>query len=1171
MPLSYVGASQRYMAKAFCVACGRHCDIFQIDNGNALRYSLKSFMCRAFMSRIIYFLFFVVLIIYFPAEVKCGESLSITANLGKIDENSISDYINKAEESLGAGDYKMALIKTVDAIRSSVELHRRDLEIRALYIKGKILGKQGYLLDAQHAMKEVLNWYKNLTELFMQIEVYGELAKLSTDIDLDASESYLKEAERIAQDIKDESLYKKATAWLHYSYIFLNMAEKDIRQLSHHADAAIRLYREIGDQKREAEALLLSSTILLNQGRYEIFRDNLERAQSIYRLLGDISGESKTIVLKGIYYHRLGEYSKAELAFNQSFSFQQQLRNKAQEVKVYSLLGNLYYGINSYDKAKDFWEKALALSVEIGDIGQEIWIKQSLAGLYAMKDLDKAIDMYRKILEQAEKTSNKATKIDVLWNLGDLLNNQGKHQDALRYINEALKIAESAHRRYDVTKVLMSLVSLYSRIGEYEKALSAASRYIENLNDYEMLWLLPNAYAQRAGIYERLYRHEDALKDYREGIDRARKISDYITEASLWSSMATVYTRSGNKAQAFESLFEAEKILVKYGENYELLAVVYTNMGELLMEVERYDDAIACFTESLRLYEEMGREDRAADMAYITGHYYFLMEHPYSAIMFHHKAISYFEKNGLWLDMSKAYADMSSFYNSLGRKEESIQYLAKGIDAFEKTRALITVAELKTPLYGKFSELYDTMIHERLVRQEVKEAFDYLERAKSRSFLDMLGNEKIKPKTADEKLVQEERSLRSNIAELHKMRKDEELKAAYNQYEILLQRIKVEDPSYASLVSVNPLTAEEIRKFLDKDMAIIEYHVVGHRSQETMKKGGVWNINIFVLGKEDIHAVRLFGLSDLVKPAVTRGKMVDTVYLPQSEMDGLENQIVELYEILRGSKPQISKRWEGILRSFHKLLIEPVAPYIADKNCLCIVPYGILHHVPFPALKSDNGYLIEGYRLSFAPSASILKFSLENEEKAGKDKVIFADVHSLYFAEKEAREIVNLYPDTKLYLGNQVSIEKVRNLRGRFRFVHFATHGEFSIEAPLFSHLKLMPEGDRLEVREIFNLDLPASLITLSACETGLSKLTSGDELIGLSNAFIYAGASSLIVSLWKVDDKSTSELMRSFYENLGKTTKDEALRRAQLYMIKDKVYNIPYFWATFILVGNWK
>ena len=214
---------------------------------------------------------------------------------------------------------------------------------------------------------------------------------------------------------------------------------------------------------------------------------------------------------------------------------------------------------------------------------------------------------------------------------------------------------------------------------------------------------------------------------------------------------------------------------------------------------------------------------------------------------------------------------------------------------------------------------------------------------------------------------------------------------------------------------------------------------------------------------------------------------------------------------------------------------------------------------------------------------------------------------NLEFAELEAKEVKAAYPESSVYIRKEATEEKSKALSANHDILHFATHAKLNEDDPLSSAVLLAredKEDGRLEVREIFGMDLKANLVVLSGCETGLGKLSTGDELVGLTRAFIYAGTPSVVASLWSVDDSSTAHLMASFYRNLKTMSKVEALRQAQLELIRGEgrsdmltrrgVGGIgklgetvksefvsqdpisistshPYFWAPFILVGDGK
>ena len=174
------------------------------------------------------------------------------------------------------------------------------------------------------------------------------------------------------------------------------------------------------------------------------------------------------------------------------------------------------------------------------------------------------------------------------------------------------------------------------------------------------------------------------------------------------------------------------------------------------------------------------------------------------------------------------------------------------------------------------------------------------------------------------------------------------------------------------------------------------------------------------------------------------------------------------------------------------------------------------------------------------------------------------------FAEREAKEVAQVYPNSSVLLREQATKARAIALGPNKDILHFAVHAEFDQENPTSSALLLAREGSddgRLKVSEIFSLNLKADLVVLSACETGLGKVSSGDEIVGLTRAFIYAGTPSIITTLWKVNDRASYELMREFYSNLKTMKKSEALRQAQLKTMKE--FLEPFYWAAFGLTGE--
>jgi CHAT domain-containing protein len=302
--------------------------------------------------------------------------------------------------------------------------------------------------------------------------------------------------------------------------------------------------------------------------------------------------------------------------------------------------------------------------------------------------------------------------------------------------------------------------------------------------------------------------------------------------------------------------------------------------------------------------------------------------------------------------------------------------------------------------------------------------------------------------------------------------------------------------------------------------------------------------------------------------------------------------------------------------SLYQKLLQPAEPYLTKKSKLIIIPDGILNYLPFEVLLTDNKgigsktsygnlpFLIKKYPVSYAQSASVLKSLLTERTKDkktdpdNKKLIAFGDpvyenAHDtsrasakgykrLEYSAKEIENIASFFKkgNVEIYLRDDATEENVKRegeLK-KFNYIHFATHGFIDEAKPDFSSLALTKDNNSeedgfLRASEIFNLNLNADLVVLSACQTGLGKLIRGEGMVGLTRAFMYAGTPTVMVSLWSVSDVSTATLMGEFYRNLikDKFDKTDALRKAQLSMLSDEKFAHPFYWAPFVLIGDWR
>ena len=612
------------------------------------------------------------------------------------------------------------------------------------------------------------------------------------------------------------------------------------------------------------------------------------------------------------------------------------------------------------------------------------------------------------------------------------------------------------------------------------------------------------------------------------------------------------------------------------------------NLARACTLAGRFDDALESYSEASKHISYGGTRVVQARAFYSGLAQTYLQQRQFSlAIENFQKALALAEKQQQSEGISSASLGLAAALRQTGKAEAAIPYFEKAIQQTESSRSFLQAENYRQSFFEGRLSAYSGMIQSLSESGKPDEAFSFSERARSRAFLDLLGS-KAQLSRVKSGLLEEERTLQERIGAIRTRLSGEddgaadraslrkELSEAEAAYSAFLSKVRKEDKEQASLMTVEPLGLKKVQELLDPGTTLLEYFVTG-------KEVFAW-----VVEKEKLQFER--------------------VELSKEKLSGLVRTLRESIFTL-GEREKFNETSAAL----YKQLIEPLLPHITGKE-LIIVPHDVLHYLPFHALVgSDGRYLIEKYSVYYLSSASLLQFVKEKRNAGGEKVLAFGNPDlgdpekNLEFAELEAKEVKAAYPESSVYIRKEATEEKSKALSANHDILHFATHAKLNEDDPLSSAVLLAredKEDGRLEVREIFGMELKAKLVVLSGCETGLGKLSTGDELVGLTRAFIYAGTPSVVASLWSVDDSSTAHLMASFYRNLKTMSKVEALRQAQLELVRGEgrsdmlarrgVGGIgklgetvksespsqdpisistshPYFWAPFILVGDAK
>jgi len=709
------------------------------------------------------------------------------------------------------------------------------------------------------------------------------------------------------------------------------------------------------------------------------------------------------------------------------------------------------------------------------------------------------------------------------------------------------------------TRQLMYLCYSYSRLKKYNKLFPCLDQFDANIgkgdvtvNMFDMS-IMP--YQLRAEAYIE-------FGDYGKAVGEAQKAYEIVIKKDLHrymriqalSVLGLAQALSGNREKAIECAELLEAIGTRYPftflktDKLNGLSRIYMALGDFEKSLAsiREDESISsdrAFTQfavtlvgalppgdSIFAYSQLPKSFILNKSLYETGN---LKEAKagYDALLKEPRTKD--NTDIYWMILF----DRGKIADAEGNRKEAIDFYKRAVDLVEQQRSTINTEASKIGFVGDKQNVYSRLIASLYADGQYGAAFDYVERSKSRALVDLLASKQdFAVKAGDERdvrnLLDTDRKAEAEIIA-------QDLSPGRSKTRSVIITVKQElrdkSPELASLVSVTSLSASDIRALMPPDEALIEYYY---------SEGEMF---AFVLTRESLKSIRL-----------NSDKLVEHVRQFRSFLE------------TPGSSDYLT-----FSRSLYKRLFQPFEKML-DKRNLAIVPHGALHYLPFNALQNDRGYLIEQYSIRILPSASVIKYLHAKKSVKAAEILAFGNPdlgdarYDLAYAQEEAQAVARTRPQSRVLLRKEATESAFRKYGRSFRYIHFATHGQFDSDMPLRSALLLAGDersDGRLTVDKLYSMNIDADLVTLSACETGLGKVANGDDVVGLTRGFLYAGSNSIVSSLWKVDDQATGDLMAGFYNALKKTGKREALRQAQLSA--QKKYPHPYYWASFQLTGN--
>lgn len=908
--------------------------------------------------------------------------------------------------------------------------------------------------------------------------------------------------------------------------------------------AELRDMTESDKDRTAAVKTMMEGRRLRSEGGEKSLRAAAARyddAATLFRSIGEAQGEAFALNYVGLINAMLGETRNAREIYLRSLALVRSAGSRYTIAVLLNNIGGMCDVVGDANEALDYYKQALDIRRELGDSRMQALTLNNISVVYSnLGDFQKALEYYRPALVIFTELKETAREANTLTNMGIAYTQIGDSEAALDYLRQSLVIRESLKDRRGQAFSLRNIGVIYARLKEPQKALSY----------------------------------------YEKALPLSREVGDKRGEATTLQKIGDARLALGESQQALTSYESALTLFIDPVADKPSEASTLINIGQAYAALGDYEKAADYYNRAETLYRSLEILGGEATALY------------YKAIM---------ER------------DRGNLKAALSRIENAIPKL-------ESVRERLSSADLRSLYLASNRDYYDLSIDilMRLHRADSKPGYDSValqinERGRARSLLETLKESGSDIRQGvDPRLLERESRLRQQLNAKEKVRlqllstrrSQEQVQASQSEIRDLLAQyqevqglIRQRSPRYAALTQPEPLDVKQIQQtVLDEDTLLLEY-ALGKDS------GCVW-----VVTPTSVQSFALPARSSVEALA----KHVYGLLTARNLQVKFETADEKQQRIR-----QADEEYQRAAAELSRMLLGPIGSLLNGGKRLLVVTEGALQFVPFSALPTPGALdrpLLLDHEVVTLPSASVLaelRKETAGRSPAPKTVAVFADpVFSkgdprmkpgssaqerraidskldparLPFTGEEAEEIARFAGSrgTLKALGFQANRSLVTSdVLKQYRIIHFATHGLIDNVHPALSGIALSrfnaqgePQEDTLRLMDVYNLELRADLVVLSACKSGLGKDLRGEGLIGLTRGFMYAGAARVVVTLWDVNDLATARLMGWFYSKmLARTARPvaAALREAQIEMMRTRQWSSPYYWGGFVIQGEWK
>jgi len=970
-------------------------------------------------------------------------------------------------------------------------------------------------------------------------------------------------------------------------------------------EEAANLYAAAGHVQEQAKALRTSGKSYYELGEPRLALDRLNHALRLSRESGDVHAEAETLTTIGLARLQLGDNDEALRDGTRALDLSRSANHRRGEALALHVLGEVYYGRDK-NRGLQCYQEALQIWRDLSDLRGQAQALMSAGFSYSdLSQESQAFESYREALRfWIAKRELRGQALSQM-GLGHLHAKRGENQTALEEYRQARSLFRSMGDQRWEAATLSGLGFVHRELGEKDKVLEY---YLQALHLYQVVSSRrgeAGSLAQVGHAYLELGKNAEALRHLGLAISLFQQLGDKRTESVALNEIGEIYELQGELDTALQHYSHALDLC--RGSGYKRNeAYILNNLGRLSFARKETEKALEYHLAALRLNRETADRFGQCQTLY---------------------------------NIARVERERGSLIEARSRLEEALltaESLRAKVTSPELRSSYFASVHEQHELY---IDVLMQMHRQGLASDLEADALRASERARARSLLDSLVEARADIRQGvDAHLLNRERStkqlLDSKAAEQLRLLMDgpdserlttvaKELRDLTTEYEQLQAEIRSKSPRYAAMTQATLLGVKEIQKqVLDDDTLLLEYSLGAERSY-------LWAVT-----RESAASYELPNRAE-IEPAARRVYEFATARLPVygERAAGYRQRVTEA-----------DRRYWEEAETLSRVLLGPVRGMLRNRRLLIVadgaleyVPFAALLAPGIPGEEAPVP-LVVNHEIVRLPSASIiaaLRSETELRSQPENTLAVLADPvfelddprlrrvaaksdrqhHSVGALEGQQSGLPDLHRalrDAGL-AGNRLGVPRLLASRreaeailaltspgkgmkatdfeasrslaesaelGRYRIVHFATHGLLNNERPELSGLILslvdaegQPQSGFLRLHDIYNLKLPADLVVLSACNTALGKEVRGEGLVGLVRGFMYAGAARVVASLWKVDDEATGVLMKRFYQGMLKDNLSPAaaLRAAQVAMWKQKQWSSPFYWAAFVLQGEYR